>query len=506
MGHNIPGGRSVNIMPPPHVTAAAPTSFIAVPPPASRVMLFDVPPPRAPYWDFPSEMDIVRTHALEKFLGDAELISTEEATKRRNVLHQLEQIVKRWVKKVAWQRRLSEDLKESSNAKIFPFGSYHLGVHGPEADIDALCVGPCYATLEDDFFIVLCNMLKNTSGVSEVQCVKNANVPLMRFKFTGISIDLVYARLSLRAIPEDIEILDERLMENLDDTSMKSLRGRIGTARIQQLVPNLETFRSTLRCIKFWAKRRGVYSHTFGFLGGVHYAVLVARVCQMFRYASVSMLVSRFFELYACWPWPNPVTLVDVQREQSDSDRYHQMPIIIPVHPYTCCSYNVTRSTFSKLVSEFLRGREIIRSIERNWGSLPNSAEWEGLFEPFPFLSSYEYFVQIYLTASDVDDLRNWRGWAESRFRHLLLKFEKLPAYCDPSPAPYFDENGREPHCYFFWGLIFTKNLCVDMAALEEGFRVYLSNGYEGERHNVLQDSEIYTVQLGKRTVIIWSG
>ncbi|XP_059065629.1 nuclear poly(A) polymerase 3 isoform X2 [Cryptomeria japonica] len=380
MGHNIPGGRSVNIMPPPHVTAAAPTSFIAVPPPASRVMLFDVPPPRAPYWDFPSEMDIVRTHALEKFLGDAELISTEEATKRRNVLHQLEQIVKRWVKKVAWQRRLSEDLKESSNAKIFPFGSYHLGVHGPEADIDALCVGPCYATLEDDFFIVLCNMLKNTSGVSEVQCVKNANVPLMRFKFTGISIDLVYARLSLRAIPEDIEILDERLMENLDDTSMKSLRGRIGTARIQQLVPNLETFRSTLRCIKFWAKRRGVYSH----------------------------------------------------------------------------------------------------SIERNWGSLPNSAEWEGLFEPFPFLSSYEYFVQIYLTASDVDDLRNWRGWAESRFRHLLLKFEKLPAYCDPSPAPYFDENGREPHCYFFWGLIFTKNLCVDMAALEEGFRVYLSNGYEG--------------------------
>jgi poly(A) polymerase len=104
-------------------------------------------------------------------------------------------------------------------------------VHGPEADIDALCVGPCYATLEvgvvvclrsflrretdselslsrhlsfmqDDFFIVLYNMLKKTAEVSEVQCVKSANVPLMRFKFSGISIDLLYARLSLRTIPE----------------------------------------------------------------------------------------------------------------------------------------------------------------------------------------------------------------------------------------------------------------------------------------------------------------
>uniref|UniRef100_A0A0C9QNB7 Poly(A) polymerase n=1 Tax=Wollemia nobilis TaxID=56998 RepID=A0A0C9QNB7_9CONI len=466
----------------PYASVVRAVAVAPVAPPAVMPMAVALPNPGYIYLDAPLEIDIARTHALEQFQADAGLILTiEDEKKRRCVLDRLDQIVKRWVRRVTWQRRLSDDLKESSNAKIFIFGSYQLGVHGPEADIDALCVGPSYLTLEDDFFIILYNMLKNTPGVSELQSVKSASVPLMRFKFSGISIDLVYARLSLRSIPEDIYILDERLLVNLDDTSMKSLNGYRVTARILQLVPNLKTFRSTLRCIKFWAKRRGVYSHIFGFLGGVHWAVLVARICQLFPNASVNMLVSRFFWIYTQWQWQTPVTLVDAQPEQCDGDRHYHMQIIIPVPPYSCCSYNVTRSTLFKLKLEFSRGWSTIVKMERNWVFLPNSADWESLFEPFPFFSSYEYFIQISLRASDEDALRSWRGWVESRFRHLLLRFEKLPAYCDPNPSPYFGENCSEPHCHFFWGLRLKKNLCVDMSALEEEFRVYLSNGYEGQ-------------------------
>ncbi|KAI7998851.1 Nuclear poly(A) polymerase 3 [Camellia lanceoleosa] len=46
-------------------------------------------------------------------------------------------------------------------------------VHNSESDIDALCVGPCFATLED-FFVVLHNMLTSRSEVFEVHCVKDA--------------------------------------------------------------------------------------------------------------------------------------------------------------------------------------------------------------------------------------------------------------------------------------------------------------------------------------------
>lgn len=55
------------------------------------------------------------------------------------------------------------------------------------------------------------------------------------------------------------------------------------TDQILRLVPNIPNFRMTLRCMKFWAQRRGVYSNIVGFLGGVSWALLTARVsCCIF--------------------------------------------------------------------------------------------------------------------------------------------------------------------------------------------------------------------------------
>lgn len=45
-------------------------------------------------------------------------------------------------------------------------------------------------------------MLKSRPEVSEIHCVKDAKVPLMRFKFDGILIDLPYARFHVLSVPE----------------------------------------------------------------------------------------------------------------------------------------------------------------------------------------------------------------------------------------------------------------------------------------------------------------
>lgn len=56
--------------------------------------------------------------------------------------------------------------------------------------------------MQEDFFIVLYNMLKSRPEVSEIHCVKDAKVPLMRFEFDGISIDLPFVQLKVLAVPE----------------------------------------------------------------------------------------------------------------------------------------------------------------------------------------------------------------------------------------------------------------------------------------------------------------
>lgn len=51
-----------------------------------------------------------------------------------------------------------------------------------------------------------------------------------------------------------------------------------------------------------------------------------------------------------------------------------------------------------------------------------SNAEWDTLFEPFSFFEAYKNYLQIDISAENEDDLRQWKGWVESRLRQLTLK------------------------------------------------------------------------------------
>merc|ERR1719502_2196608 len=88
-------------------------------------------------------------------------------------------------------------------------------------------------------------------------------------------------------------------------------------SEILKLCPNLDHFRTTLRFIEFWARRRGIYSNILGYFGGITWALLVARVCQLYPHYSPSQLVNRFFRIYDQWNWSKPVMLCDIIEHQS---------------------------------------------------------------------------------------------------------------------------------------------------------------------------------------------
>lgn len=137
-----------------------------------------------------------------------------------------------------------------------------------------------------------------------------------------------------------------------------------------------------------------MYSNVLGFLGGVNWAILVARICQLYPHAVPATLLAKFFRIYQLWTWPNPIML-DVINTNSTMgfsvqyfcecllikrlrillkqvwnpaanprDRSHLMPIITPAYPSMNSAYNVIPSTLRMLKAEFAAGAARTIDIE----------------------------------------------------------------------------------------------------------------------------------------------
>lgn len=62
--------------------------------------------------------------------------------------------------------------------------------------------------------------------------------------------------------------------------------------------------------------RRGIYSNSLGYLGGISYAILVAKICQDNPNLDFCDLVAKFFEVYANQKWQDPVFIKIKQKKE----------------------------------------------------------------------------------------------------------------------------------------------------------------------------------------------
>lgn len=395
----------------------------------------------------PDDIELKRTDQLEECLKSFDLFETEQEMQLRcKVLNEINKLTQKWIRELSLEKRMPPELANQCQAKIFTFGSYRLGVHNRGADIDTLLVAPKHIE-RDDFFDTFQAALNRMDGVEYVRAVRNAFVPVLKTKICGIELDILFSTLALRTIPPDQELSDTNLLKGLDQQSIRSLNGCRVTDEILNLVQNRDSFRLALRAIKQWAKKRGIYSNVLGYLGGVSWAILTARTCQLYPKATAATIVNKLFFVFSNWDWPKPVILTYLCENElglqvwdprvNPADKYHVMPIITPSYPQQNSTFNVTRSTRTIISDQFRQARDITDEI------IKGTKTWDAFFEPIDFFGLYKSFLVL-----KVSPQPEWVSLVESKIRTLVQSLEQHPViqlvHTNPHPYPSFTKEDED--------------------------------------------------------------
>jgi len=425
----------------------------------------------------PSEADALLSEKMMEELEEEFPKETPEGmVHREEVLQDLERVVMEWMTDVGVDAGKTPEEAKRCAVKIVTLGSYRLGVVHPGSDIDTLCIGPPHITREA-FFTTFVERLKEHENVTDCVPIPDAFTPIIKLKMNGVSIDLLFAQLVQPLEdglnPEEAVVKDE-VLKSMDEKSVRCMNGFRVADQILKLVPNKESFRQTLRFIKCWARRRGIYSNVLGFFGGITWALLVARVCQLYPYYAPSQLVNRFFRVYDQWNWSKPVMLCKILEPKNvpglqnfkvwnpltnPADKQHVMPVITPAFPAMNSTHNVTETTKRILLDEFRRGYEMVRSVEAQ------KTKWNRVHDPFPYFTHFGHFLWLEILAKTDEEYQKFSGWIESKLRILTKQLETVSGMIiHPNPEQY-DLRGSDPDWPFGCGMFIAMAFYEDRGA-----------------------------------------
>ena len=262
--------------------------------------------------------------------------------------------------------------------------------------------------------------------------VTDAFVPIIKLTLNNIEIDLIFAAIeTLHTIPRDLSLNDNKLLDGMDQASIRAITGPRVTDEILANVPENKTFRTALRAIKLWAQRRAIYANIVGYPGGVAWAMLVARVCQLYPHAVGATIVDKFFFVMKDWKWPTPVLLKEIETGNGKEkvwnpaiypgDKRNIMPIITPAYPSMCATYNISKSGKTVITRELERGSQITKDI------FLGKAKWSDLFQKHTFFTKdHKYYLSVIASSTSEEYVKAFGGLVESKVRILVMQLELL--------------------------------------------------------------------------------
>ncbi|KAM3176055.1 hypothetical protein ACTXT7_007285 [Hymenolepis weldensis] len=373
--------------------------------------------------------------SIEQYVESLKLFESEDSYKQKQIhIKRLKNIATEWVLQISQSR----DCSPENNSAMLPCdiliqGSTSLGVSFKDSDVDAVLITPNFV-FREDFFTSFVEVLRNCPSVSDLLVISDSIVPLIKMKFETTSVDLVMSRFNLPSVPSYItfDMDPERFYFNIDQYSVHGLSGCHFAEKIRTLVPNMTVFLELLKMIKVWAHRRQISHNVYGFPSNIGWVIMCAYLCIYLGRDSdlecipLVILVKMFFNYFANWQWPSPVTIAPIYTShelklyswEPKQVPQETMPIITPVYPHQNASFLVRPSTLEMVVNELKRGGEILAEITLG------KACWDELFEPYDIVREYKHFLKFELTLDTFEELKRIGGLVDSRLRELAALLE----------------------------------------------------------------------------------
>uniref|UniRef100_A0A8D0ELG6 Poly(A) polymerase nucleotidyltransferase domain-containing protein n=1 Tax=Strix occidentalis caurina TaxID=311401 RepID=A0A8D0ELG6_STROC len=139
------------------------------------------------------------------------------------VLGKLNNLVNGWISELGESKNLPPSAVANVGGKIFAFGSYWLRVHTKGADRDAVSVAPRHVERSDSFQSFF-EKLKHPEEIKKSK-IEDANVPVVKFEFDGVEIDVMFARPSVQTVSDNLGLGEDWQLRSLDRRCILSLNG-----------------------------------------------------------------------------------------------------------------------------------------------------------------------------------------------------------------------------------------------------------------------------------------
>ncbi|KAI1345022.1 hypothetical protein F5Y15DRAFT_14843 [Xylariaceae sp. FL0016] len=333
---------------------------------------------------------------------------------------------------------------------IVPVGSYGLGVWTASSDVDCLCIGPVSSKI---FFALASQRLRRAAsrGVKLLRRVNAMSGTMLELEISDIKMDLQYCPSTFIAEtwPYAMKLHPSDPIYSLSTQALAKLKPVRDLYYLRRTIPDHAAFRIAFQLVKYWAKQRGIYAAKWGYLGGIHISILLARVCKLLsqqgQSVSVPTILTTFFDHYSNFDWEKQLVFDPFFHKRLRYVRTTREPMaILGYHaPNLNTAHAASIPSVRTMKKEFKRANARLSEQGMTWATFLNNIQGSA-----EFLHSYKSYIRIdcQFWGVSLSKGSGFVGWLESRCVTLLVDLNRRLPNIHPRiwPARFVDEDTSE--------------------------------------------------------------